>query len=311
MSSFALARNRPSGLNASAFANPGAMLNGEPLTCVSAPVILSTENTYIAIFASSATTRNLPFGLNAATTGDTPTENGDPGTSETVARACGDPVARALASPQPLTQRRRVVSQHPDRKLRASASPRLTAFEGRHPRWPVAAVRDPGEGPARHTRQRDPRRHPAQPRHEHERYSLSPPATIKLPGDARPGRPHQCRSLDSAASRPHCDRSAAISLALPPIRRSAPISPTCPTACASCARHAGSRCGSRSSRRVSFRRGGIASRADHTQRGLRTRLASAESDEIRESEGVVHNGGEEMIFLSWKSLLDVLSVMAR
>ena len=37
----------------------------------------------------------------------------------------------------------------------------------------------------------------------------------------------------------------------PLIRRSAPISPTCPTACASCALHAGSRYGSRSSWPVS------------------------------------------------------------
>ena len=82
----------------------------------------------------------------------------------------------------------------------------------------------------------------------------------------------------SRRSSPDQDAPAsALRGALPLIRRSAPISPTCPTACASCARHAGSRYGSRSSspRVVGAVAGG--GRAARRRAGRRSRRATAGS----------------------------------
>ena len=73
------ASSPPLGLNATALGAPPTGY-GEPGTCVSAPVVWSTENTDTVLSPSLATASSPPPGLKATESGAAPEANGEPDT---------------------------------------------------------------------------------------------------------------------------------------------------------------------------------------------------------------------------------------
>ena len=74
---FAVAKSPPNGLKATDIGEV-SVGNGDPLTCVRAPVVWSTENIDTALLPLSAAAKRLPDGLKVAENGTVPAVNGDP-----------------------------------------------------------------------------------------------------------------------------------------------------------------------------------------------------------------------------------------